>query len=397
MVSQRVCVTGFGLVSPAGSEATEVWEKLQSERPWTTTIDASRFAPFLYHREAAFDASTQIKTRTHIRSMGRAQLNGTHAAGLALQSAGIKDDAELLARTELLVACSAGDNDVEIDTSILAGAANHVDEKRERLDIFLNARLMGMRPSLYLNQLPNLFAANISICYGVIGSSLTFIGDEVAGMNAVNTGYQRIKAGQSDIVLVGGVSEGARLHYLESFAAKEELLEGDFVEIWERQNDRTCFGNGAGFLVLESEAHARRRGADIKCFLSGLELSHAPRSKASAPHQTRRLVERMPLSGSALAQVITCSNVSRATLAEEESFWVERTPNYQNICNVVGGMLEAALPMSLALGALSLQRKATLPPVSTRHERAKRRENPGQLVIACWGRSRGESVALLEA
>jgi len=45
----------------------------------------------------------------------------------------------------------------------------------------------GLRPTLFLAQLSNLLAGNISIVHGVTGSSRTFMGEEVAGVDAVRS------------------------------------------------------------------------------------------------------------------------------------------------------------------------------------------------------------------
>jgi 3-oxoacyl-[acyl-carrier-protein] synthase II len=55
----------------------------------------------------------------------------------------------------------------------------------EKPDAFLNERLMSdLRPTLFLAQLSNLLAGNISIVHGVTGSSRTFMGEEQAGVDA---------------------------------------------------------------------------------------------------------------------------------------------------------------------------------------------------------------------
>ena len=63
-----------------------------------------------------------------------------------------------------------------------------------------------LRPTLFLAQLSNLFAGNISIVHGVTGSSRTFMGEEPAGVDAVRIALSRIDAGQSDVALVGGAT-----------------------------------------------------------------------------------------------------------------------------------------------------------------------------------------------
>ena len=83
--------------------------------------------------------------------------------------------------------------------------------KADRADIFLNERLMNdLRPTLFLAQLSNLLAGNISIVHGVTGSSRTFMGEEVAGNDALQITLARIASGQSEITLVGGWQSVAR-------------------------------------------------------------------------------------------------------------------------------------------------------------------------------------------
>ncbi len=52
-----------------------------------------------------------------------------------------------------------------------------------------------LRPTLFLAQLSNLLAGNISIVHGVTGSSRTFMGEESAGVDAVRIALARIAAG----------------------------------------------------------------------------------------------------------------------------------------------------------------------------------------------------------
>ena len=69
---------------------------------------------------------------------------------------------------------------------------------------FLNERLMSdVRPTLFLAQLSNLLAGNISIVHGVTGSSRTFMGEETAVPMRCVLLCARIAAGQGDIMLVG--------------------------------------------------------------------------------------------------------------------------------------------------------------------------------------------------
>ena len=79
------------------------------------------------------------------------------------------------------------------DGAILTGLP-----KANNPDAFLNERLMSdLRPTLFLAQLSNLLAGNISIVHGVTGSSRTFMGEEAAGVDAVRIALARITAGRA--------------------------------------------------------------------------------------------------------------------------------------------------------------------------------------------------------
>ena len=91
--------------------------------------------------------------------------------------------------------------------------------------------MSDLRPTLFLAQLSNLLAGNISIVHGVTGSSRTFMGEESAGIDAVRIALSRIGAGQSDIALVGGSYNGERpdllmLYEFGGLALKNHLCAG---------------------------------------------------------------------------------------------------------------------------------------------------------------------------
>src|SRR5262245_8216232 len=181
---------------------------------------------------------------------------GTYAAGLALADAGIKGNAELLARTDMIVAAGGGERDIAVDGTILTNKS-----KVANPEAYLNERLMGdLRPTLFLAQLSNLLAGNVSIVHGVTGSSRTFMGEEAAGVDAVRIAHARITAGQSELALVGGSHNGEREDLLLLYDAGGHMLRGRFKSVWERQGGMVLGSLGA-FLVLEARGHAETRDA----------------------------------------------------------------------------------------------------------------------------------------
>src|SRR5262249_54107283 len=144
--------------------------------------------------------------------------------------AGVKGNAEVLARMDMIVAAGGGERDYAADGAILTGLAKTNDP-----GAFLNERLMSdLRPTLFLAQLSNLLAGHISIVHGVTGSSRTFMGEEAAGVDAVRIALARITGGTSDIVLVGGAHNGERKDLLMLYEFAGLNLKDKFVPVWER-------------------------------------------------------------------------------------------------------------------------------------------------------------------
>ena len=81
--------------------------------------------------------------------------------------------------------------------------------------------MSDLRPTLFLAQLSNLMAGNISIVHGVTGSSRTFMGEEPAGVDAMRIALARIQAGQSDLALVGGAYNAERLRSHSLFRSRK--------------------------------------------------------------------------------------------------------------------------------------------------------------------------------
>src|SRR5690606_5456536 len=194
-----VLITGIGLVSSLGEGTDAHWRKLTT--PGLSPIfDAERFAPYTVHPLPEIDWNLQIAKRGDQRQMETWQRLGTYTAGLALDDAGIKGDEALCSTMDMVVAAGGGERDETVDNTILAAS-----ESRNDREILLNEKLTTeLRPTLFLAQLSNLLAGNISIVHKVTGSSRTFMGEEGAGVSAVETAAARIHSGQSTHMLVGG-------------------------------------------------------------------------------------------------------------------------------------------------------------------------------------------------
>src|SRR6266436_2352474 len=253
--AKEVWITGIGIVSSLGEGLDPHWNALNARR---INIDEKRFAPYIVHPLAPVSFDVQIPKKGDQRQMEAWQRIGTYAAGLALDSAGVKGNQEILGRMDMIVAAGGGERDVAVDLAILNGYL-----KSNAGPVFLNERLMNdLRPTLFLAQLSNLLAGNIAIVHGVSGTSRTFMGEEASGVDAARIGLARIEAGQSDIALIGAAHNGERPDLLVLYEFGDFNLKDKFAPVWARgKQGGFALGSAGAFLVIESKAHAQARGA----------------------------------------------------------------------------------------------------------------------------------------
>ena len=260
--AREAWITGIGIVSCLGEDPQTHWERLIEGRP---AANATTFPPYVVHSLAPLDLGKQIPKKSDLRQMGAWQRIGTYAAGLALDSAGVKGNAKILSCMDMIVAAGGGERDIGVDNAILSGMRRATNPST-----FLNERLMGdLRPSMFLTQLPNLLAGNISVVHAVTGSSRTFMGEEIAGIDVVRVALARITARQSDIILVGGAHNGDREDLLLLYEFGSYNLKRRFVPVWDRSSIGGGFALGSlsAFLVIEARCHAEVRG-DLPLIIS---------------------------------------------------------------------------------------------------------------------------------
>jgi 3-oxoacyl-[acyl-carrier-protein] synthase II len=387
-------ITGIGIVSCLGEGPEAHWQALSDGKP---VYDATTFPPCIVHPLAAVDFDKQIPKRGDQRQMEQWQRIGTYAAGLALDSAKVKGDKEVLGRTDMIVAAGGGERDFAVDCAILDGLPKAPDQ-----GLFLNERLMSdLRPTLFLAQLSNLLAGNVSIVHGVIGSSRTFMGEEPAGFDAARIALARINAGQSDIALIGGAHNGERRDQLMLYECGHYNLKGDYKPVWDRSPAGSfAIGSMGAFLVLESREHAEKRGATPIAKLAAVVSDRCARRqpgeiKASLGKLWGKLGSSISpadgaiVSGASGAEPATSEE--KAFLAEHGEFPVRATGS------LIGHGFEPQFIINIAFAALAVQHgKLFAPCAGAAIEKAADGALAKALVTGV-GHWRGEGLALVEA
>jgi 3-oxoacyl-[acyl-carrier-protein] synthase II len=383
-------ITGIGLVSCLGAGTEATWDALQA---FTPVVDAETFKPFLVHPLAPLDLDKQIPKRGDQRQMEAWQRMGVFAAGLALDSAGLKGNTDLLSRMDMIVAAGGGERDYAVDATILSGYG-----KQANPGGWLNEHLLGdLRPTLFLAQLSNLLAGNISIVHGVTGSSRTFMGEEAAGADAVRIACARIAAGQGDIVLAGGSYNAQRPDVLLHCEMGGSLRHEPFLPVWARQaqGGGMVLGSVGCFLVFESRASARARGVEPFAHIAGIRSDRCPRAPGEATANARAQLAELPGYDPERTAVISSASGVAAATQEEAALLAELGLPVRATASALGHSIEPAFPASLALAALSVRHGALFPPLE-----AAEAEMTGplrQTLVTGWGHWRGEALAVVEA
>ena len=267
-------ITGIGIVSCLGEGLDAHWQGFAANKP---VIDTELFPPFIVHPLAPIDFDKQIPKKGDQRQMEPWQRIGTYAAGLALDSAGAKGNTALLGHMDMIVAAGGGERDEAVDAAIMSELP-----KAAKPDQFLNDRLMNdLRPTLFLAQLSNLLAGNVSIVHGVTGSSRTFMGEELASIDALQITLARIVSGQSDITLVGGAYNAERSRRGHALASWRPAPKATPAGVGARRPRRGfTLGSLGAFLVVRAAHHAEARGAAIYATRRACAGDRGPRERA---------------------------------------------------------------------------------------------------------------------
>lgn len=398
-MDREVCITGYGLISPLGESPDAWWSVLNDPDAAAALVDSDTYAPFHVVPIGEYDLASQVPKKGDQRAMEPMMQYGTYAAGRALEMAGLKDNEELLQEIHLVVAAGGGERDWELDRQILQELPKHNDR-----EAFLNQQLAdGLRPTLFLAQLPNLFAGNISIIHKVSGSSRTFMGEEAAGADAVRVAANRIRAGQGDIFLVGAGYNAARPDMMFTYHMGNILLAGEFTDLWRRPDSGIVLGSAGAFLVLESRQRADERGAEVRAVLSEIRSGRCRRDPGAAnSHAQKQLNEIEAKLTPDVVGILSGASGFGPITAEEKGFLAQAAQQLGGVPvrgtgQACGHAMEAAFLQNLILAVGMLERGEICPPLSPDDlETGSQDVSVTQMLITSWGHLTGEALALVE-
>ncbi len=257
---RTVVVTGLGATTPVGGDVATTWEGLLTGRSGVRALD-ERYAelPVRFAGQVAVDPS-EVMDRVEARKLDRCQQLGLIAAREAWADAGSPEVDPL--RLGAVVASGIG------------GIVSLLDNYDT-----LNTRGWSRVSPMSVPQLmPNGAAAWIGLDLGAKAGVHTPVSACASGAEAVGYALEMIRSGRADVVVAGGTEACIHPITVAAFAAMRALsTRNDEPERasrpYDKGRDGFVMGEGAGCLVLESEEHARARGARIYAEVAGVGLS----------------------------------------------------------------------------------------------------------------------------
>jgi 3-oxoacyl-[acyl-carrier-protein] synthase II len=386
-------ITGIGLLSSLG-EGTET-HKTRLFAGDVPVANTEQFPPFVLHPLGAVSFDKQIPKKSDQRQMEQWQRIGTYTAGLALTDAGVAGNEEILSRMDMIVAAGGGERDPAVDAGLMTDL-----RKSNKPEQLINDRLQTeLRPTLFLGQLSNLLAGNISIVHGVTGSSRTFLGEEGAGIEALRIARARINAGTSDIALVGGAYNAERPDMLLLFEFGGLNLKGEFAPVFSPKRPAgMAAGSMGAFMVLESREHAESRGAKPIAKLGSIYSGRGRRDVGEVESSLSSLLaETIKKVEADATAIFSGATGCEPSTAEEAKVLADAKLPVRSIASRVGHGFEAAFPIGVALAAIAVKEGKLFPSMPNVPLEASSAGQLKSAIVTCVGHWRGEGVGVVEA
>jgi 3-oxoacyl-[acyl-carrier-protein] synthase II len=271
---QRVVVTGMGLVTPLGIGIDAFWNGLIEGRSGVRriTLCDPGDSPCTIAAEVPEFAARDYMDAKEARRLSRASHFAVAAARMALSDSGVVVDAS---------------NRYEIGALIANGSSSPPDTEATARVLFERG-LAKVNPFYITGSLPNMPSCQVAIQLGLLGYNTAIATACAASTQAIGEAAEVIRRGDATLMFAGGTEAPICRLTLASFCAIRALSTRNSDPAgasrpFDATRDGFVLGEGAGVLVLEQLAHARRRGAQIYAEILGY-ASTCDAYHVTAPH-----------------------------------------------------------------------------------------------------------------
>jgi len=281
---RRVLITGVAAISPVGLDAESTWTALLEGRSGIgpiTQFDASRHSSQIAGEVRGFDPERWMEARD-VKKTDRFIHFALAAARMALNDAAVDLDGVDRDRAGVVIGSGIG--------------GLHLLERQHQ--ILLERGPRRISPFLIPGMIINLASGMVSIAHGLRGPNSATATACATGNHAIGDALAMIRHGDADMMLAGGTEAVVTPLAVGGFCAMRALsTRNDDPERASRpfdaERDGFVIGEGCGLVVLESEEHARRRGARALAELAGFGMSGDAYHMSAPPEDGNGMVRVM--------------------------------------------------------------------------------------------------------
>ncbi len=258
-MTQKIVVTGIGATTPLGGDAQSTWRALLAGESGISTLEQEWIAR--YEVPVTFAGQAKVKAAEILTPQECKRLDPSSQFALIAAREAWAD---------------AGSPDVEPER-LAVEYATGIGGVWTLLDAFDTLKEKGPRRVLPMTVpmlMPNGPAAAIGMDISARGGVRTAVSACASSTEAIANALDRLLSGQVDIVVAGGCEAAIHPMPISAFAAMHALSKRNDEPTrasrpYDVNRDGFVMGEGAGALVLETEAHAKARGAKIYAELVG--------------------------------------------------------------------------------------------------------------------------------
>lgn len=302
----RVFVTGLGVVSSLGFGRDEYWRNVVAGHSGFSTIagfDTKGMDRTVAGEVRGF-SPRDFLTAAEARRMGRCSAFALAAARMAVEDAGLATGSIAGERTTVVIGTTMGEADVigELEDAWVRGGSDAVSARR--------LPLCGS----------TLLPIHVARAFGARGMVQTLPAACAAGNYAIGFGADLIRSGRADVVICGA----SELLQKIQFAGFVRLgaVAPERCQPFDKNRRGLIVGEGAGMLVLESEAHAVRRNAAVLAEIGGSGLAcdahHITRPHPEGTGSLKAMHEAILRSGVSAADVDFVNAHGTGTVANDK-------------------------------------------------------------------------------
>jgi len=256
----KAVITGLGAITPIGLTVQEFWSNLTagvSGVGYITSFDVSQFPVKIASEVKGFDPANYMDRKLVKRTVRSTQF-AIAASRMALQDAGLTVDA-------------TNCHDIGVVMNTGGGGIAEVEDSTRTL---LQRGPRGVSPLFIPSVMPNAVSCLVSMVTGAKGPIITSAAACASGNYAFVEARRLLLLNEATALIAGGTESGtkpltfAALSRMGALSCRNDDPQRA-CRPFDKDRDGFVYGEGAGVMVVETEEHARQRGARIYAEIAG--------------------------------------------------------------------------------------------------------------------------------